>query len=297
MLKQMRVYLNDLNQEANIQRVKEDTNKKVKNTEKAKEEAMKLLKSGAISFGNATEKHVFKRKARESDVFSGDVEDASGQQKSKKMNLYENFVYGERMQATSQLPTKLPSEPYLSDITSSADANRSEKFGRSPVSLDDQTTETQQTNKSSSRHAQESSSPSNHSYFKEDPYNRRRGGLTIYINCCDISESLIRQVLEPYGSIQRIRLDERKSYAFVTLSSPEEAEKALQLDRTMFDNRRLRVNYARRQFTYSNEGDLSHADRYRPSLRSCGPSRTAKSEAPPQETGSRNLVDYGDVDL
>ncbi|VDK30084.1 unnamed protein product [Dibothriocephalus latus] len=232
---------------------------------------MKLLKSGAISFGNATEKHVFKRKARESDLLSGDVEDTSGQPKSKKINLYENFVYGERMQpASSQPPTKLPSEPCSNETINSTDVNRGRKFSRSPLNLDEQTSETLTANKSSSSHAQESSFFSNQSSFKEDSYNRRRGGSTIYISCPDISESIIRQILEPYGPIQRIRLDERKSYAFVTLSSPEEAEKALQLDRTMFDNRRFRVNYARRQFKFSSEGELPHGDRYPPPPRSYG---------------------------
>lgn len=45
-------------------------------TEQAKEEAMKLLKSGAISFDTGNERHVFKRKLKESD--GGDSEDISG---------------------------------------------------------------------------------------------------------------------------------------------------------------------------------------------------------------------------
>nr|VZI50566.1 unnamed protein product [Spirometra erinaceieuropaei] len=268
-----------------------------RNTDKAKEEAMKLLKSGAISFGSATEKHVFKRKIRESDFLSGDVEDASGQQKNKRMNLYDNFVYGERMQPTSSQPLKKePPEPYSSDTASSNDVKRSGKFSRSPLGYEDQTGDVTAANKPFSRHAPESSS-SNYSSLKEASNSRRRGGTTIHINCCDMSESLIRQILEPYGPIQRIRLDERKSYALVTLSSPEEAERALQLDRTIFENRRLRVNYARRQFKYSSEGELSHSDRYPPPQRSFGPPKTTKPEAPHSETGSRNLVDYGDVDF
>nr|VZI51229.1 unnamed protein product [Spirometra erinaceieuropaei] len=241
-----------------------------RNTDKAKEEAMKLLKSGAISFGSATEKHVFKRKIRESDFLSGDVEDVSGQQKNKRMNLYDNFVYGERMQPTSSQPLKKePPEPYSSDTASSNDVKRSGKFSRSPLGYEDQTGDVTAANKPFSRHAPESTS-SNYSSLKEDSNSRRRGGTTIHINCCDMSESLIRQILEPYGPIQRIRLDERKSYALVTLSSPEEAERALQLDRTIFENRRLRVNYARRQFKYSSEGELSHSDRYPPPQRSFG---------------------------
>lgn len=45
-------------------------------TEQAKEEAMKLLKSGAISFDTGSERHVFKRKWRE--LEGAESEDTQG---------------------------------------------------------------------------------------------------------------------------------------------------------------------------------------------------------------------------
>ncbi|VDM31137.1 unnamed protein product [Hydatigera taeniaeformis] len=185
-------------------------------TEQAKEEAMKLLKSGAISFDTGNERHIFKRKLKESD--SGDSEDIPELGKGRKLSLYDNFVAGDRINPIISSPNKQksssshdgPSDSHHDSTT----RNSLHRFGSSDF---------------------------------EGEVRKGMGGSTIYISFNNINEANVREILEPYGPILNIRIDEKKCYGFVTLKSHEIAEKALQLDRTRFNNNRLRVNYARRQ--------------------------------------------------
>ncbi|VDK37865.1 unnamed protein product [Taenia asiatica] len=191
-------------------------------TEQAKEEAMKLLKSGAISFDTGNERHVFKRKLKESD--GGDSEDIPEPGKGRKFSLYDNFVAGERINPTI-LPTNRQ-KPSTALHDSPQDSRHDFDTGIPPhkLSLPD----------------------------FESEGRRNTGGSTIYISFNDINEASVREILEPYGPILNIRIDEKKCYGFVTLKSPEIAERALMLDRSRFNNSRLRVNYARRQHRVQN---------------------------------------------
>ncbi|KAH8852690.1 Negative elongation factor E [Schistosoma japonicum] len=90
-LKQMRRTLTDIDHEVKKCEREEEKSKAMKPREKAKEEAMKLLKSGAISIENKNERHTFKRKLKESEE-----EETLGPNVNSKMkqSLYHNFLPG-----------------------------------------------------------------------------------------------------------------------------------------------------------------------------------------------------------
>lgn len=97
--------------------------------------------------------------------------------KSVKLNLYDNFVSGEKINQTSELKPPAPHH----DI---AYESRRDSFDR----------------RSHSQHF----GPSD---YEED---RRRNGTTIYVSFNDISDAVVREIFEPYGPILNIRIDERK---------------------------------------------------------------------------------------
>lgn len=189
-------------------------NQAAKTTEKAKEEAMKLLKSGAISFDNTSDRHVFKRKTKEFENVEAD--DPPGLfflclawvsvVKNKKPNLYDSFVYGEKMN-----PTIAPSSNRLPYEPSPIDAHSRVPLGPS-LGFDDQNP----CNAANSHKIQTAGQYSN----REDHSNRKQGALTIYISCNDITEAIIREILEPFGPIVNIRLDERKWWVIFYLFLP-----------------------------------------------------------------------------
>ncbi|KAH9284072.1 Negative elongation factor E [Echinococcus granulosus] len=275
--------LSDLNQELVSQRVKpESQTKSSRTTEQAKEEAMKLLKSGAISFDTGNERHVFKRKLKESE--GGDSEDISEPGKGRKPSLYDNFVAGERVNPTiSPTNKQKPSTP-LHDAPQDSRNDFGKRMSLHKPGLPD----------------------------FEGEGRRPTGGSTIYISFNDINEANVREILEPYGPILNIRVDEKKCYGFVTLKSPDMAEKALMLDRTRYNNHRLRVNYARRQHRAHDVNFEDNLERSspRPIPRGGGNANALPrmaSQSPPSRgdkaspssslsTSNRNLVNYSDVD-
>lgn len=57
----------------------------------------------------------------------------------------------------------------------------------------------------------ENASHSHHTGSSDYDYDtRKRGGTTIYISFNDISHAAVREILEPYGPILNIRIDEKK---------------------------------------------------------------------------------------
>lgn len=142
-----------------------------RNTDKAKEKAMKLLKSGAISFDNANERHIFKRKFKE--LEGTEPEEVLDSSKGKRSNLYDNFVTSERINP----PIRQLSTP-ITDIR------------RDPCHKP-----------SFSRHR------SQPDFEGEDP---KRPISTLYISFNDINEAVVREIFEPYGPILNIRIDDKK---------------------------------------------------------------------------------------
>ncbi|MBU2513220.1 RNA-binding protein [bacterium] len=59
----------------------------------------------------------------------------------------------------------------------------------------------------------------------------------------ETTEDDIKALFSAYGTIQNIRMRPKKGFAFVEMSSPEEAAAAIQnLDQSEFKNRPLRVS-------------------------------------------------------
>ncbi|VUZ48234.1 unnamed protein product [Hymenolepis diminuta] len=270
--------LSDLREELAAKKTKPETPiKPPRSTEKAKEEAMKLLKSGAISFDSGSERHVFKRKLKDSDVVES--EESQESHKAKKPNLYDNFVAGDCINQSRPSPVQRQQSTPFTEI-------RRDSAGSRP---------------SYSRNYTQSE-------FESVDERRSRPISTLYVSFNDINEAIVKEIFEPYGPILNIRIDDKKGYGFVTLKSHEMAEKALQLDRTSFYNSRLRVNYARRQHHVREDNFEEAGDRQNPRNTNVGPSfnRNQRSSGSPpargdssslSATSNRNLISYSDVDI
>ena len=69
------------------------------------------------------------------------------------------------------------------------------------------------------------------------------GNLTYSVN-----EEQLKELFSQYGTVNDVRVIERKGFGFVEMSSPEEAENAKEaLNNTVFEGRTLRVEEARPQ--------------------------------------------------
>ncbi|KAM3180064.1 hypothetical protein ACTXT7_017033 [Hymenolepis weldensis] len=270
--------LNDLREELAAKKTKPDIPAKPpRSTERAKEEAMKLLKSGAISFDSGSERHVFKRKLKDSDV--AESEESQESHKAKKPNLYDSFVAGDRINQSRPSPVQRQQSTPFSEIRRDSASSRP----------------------SYSRNYTQSE-------FESGDERRSRPISTLYVSFNDINEATVKEIFEPYGPILNVRIDDKKGYGFVTLKSHEMAEKALQLDRTSFYNSRLRVNYARRQHHVREDNFEEAGDRQNPRNTNGGPSfnRSQRSSGSPpargdssslSTTSNRNLVSYSDPQM
>lgn len=69
------------------------------------------------------------------------------------------------------------------------------------------------------------------------------GNLTYSVN-----EAQLKELFAQFGTVNDVRVIERKGFGFVEMSSPEEAENAKEaLNNTVFEGRTLRVEEARPQ--------------------------------------------------
>lgn len=67
------------------------------------------------------------------------------------------------------------------------------------------------------------------------------GNLTYSVN-----EKQLDELFSNHGEVKDVKVIERKGFAFVEFSSPEEAEKAMEaLNETEFEGRTLRIDEAR----------------------------------------------------
>ncbi|CAH8456695.1 unnamed protein product [Schistosoma intercalatum] len=107
----MRKTLTDIDHEVKKCERKEEKSKAMKPREKAKEEAMKLLKSGAISIENKNERHTFKRKPKESEE-----DEVPGP--NVKQSLYRNFLPGPILNALG------PEEKKITDVSDSCSVDQ-----------------------------------------------------------------------------------------------------------------------------------------------------------------------------
>ncbi|MCK8519658.1 RNA recognition motif domain-containing protein [Methanoculleus sp. 7T] len=67
------------------------------------------------------------------------------------------------------------------------------------------------------------------------------GNLTYSVNA-----EQLKELFAQYGTVNDVRVIERKGFGFVEMSSPEEAEKAKEaLNDTVFEGRTLKIDEAR----------------------------------------------------
>ncbi|MFA5614286.1 MAG: RNA-binding protein [Methanoculleus sp.] len=67
------------------------------------------------------------------------------------------------------------------------------------------------------------------------------GNLTYSVN-----EAQLKELFAQFGTVNDVRVIERKGFGFVEMSSPEEAEKAKEaLNNTVFEGRTLKIDEAR----------------------------------------------------
>lgn len=67
------------------------------------------------------------------------------------------------------------------------------------------------------------------------------GNLTYSVN-----EEQLKELFSQYGTVNDVRVIERKGFGFVEMSSPEEAEAAKEaLNDTVFEGRTLKIDEAR----------------------------------------------------
>ncbi|CAH8456732.1 unnamed protein product [Schistosoma guineensis] len=212
----------------------------MKPREKAKEEAMKLLKSGAISIENKNERHTFKRKPKESEE---DEVPGPNMNLKVKQSLYRNFLPGPILNALGPEGKKVDvlsnhkaatCEGNCTDASETLQTKRKQQFN---LLLDDKNLDTDQiTDVSDSCSVDQLHSPN------------RPAHSTLYVGYHNITESFIHDVFKPHGTVVRIRIGNPSNHAYVTMATNQMAQSALKLDHQMVSNRLLRVSFARRPF-------------------------------------------------
>lgn len=61
-----------------------------------------------------------------------------------------------------------------------------------------------------------------------------------------VTEEQLKELFSQYGTVEDVRVIDRKGFGFVDMSSPEEAESAMEaLNNTEFEGRTLRIDEAR----------------------------------------------------
>ncbi|CAH8478276.1 unnamed protein product [Heterobilharzia americana] len=238
LLKQMRRTLSDIDYEIKKCGRKEEKSKAMKPREKAKEEAMKLLKSGAISIENKNERHTFKRKPKE---IEEDETPGPNVNSKVKQPLYRNFLPGPTLNPVQSNEKKSDdiikievSEANCTQVAEPPTTKRKQQFCLQPdvKNLDtDQVSDISGACSVSQLH-----SPN------------RPMHPTLYVGYHNINEPFIHDVFKPYGNVIKVKIGDPPNHAYVTMATNQMAENALKLDHQMVSNRLLRVSYARRPF-------------------------------------------------
>ncbi|KAG5448312.1 hypothetical protein CSKR_112962 [Clonorchis sinensis] len=268
-----------------------------KTGEKAKEEAMELLRSGAIHIADKKERHTFKRRPKDPE------EEESGRTPVKSAPRDKQLLYGNFLRGPKLMPTN-----------TEAKDDRSEEFSSKPPLIFDCSVSNLQYNTESlaTKRKQQlltlsededeaggnntrsvTDAPADSGHSDESP---RSSDTTLYVGYHKVTEGFIQKLLQPVGHIVRIKIGEHQNHAYVTMATHEMAQKALELDHQMVDNRLLRVGFARRQCSRPRRdprplGPFSPKSSF--GRRNCPPA--SYNSLPPTEV-SRDLVTYEDLD-
>lgn len=310
-LRKMRRTLTDL---SHIR--KEEKPHVVKPGEKAKEEAMQLLRSGAISLENKKERQTFKRKSK--DLDEEDANTKSARQKDKQ-SLYGNFLRGPKLyphyssnreqrtiHAEDAKPVDSPDLISSSALFEAAASKRKQQL----IALSEEESEDTELRFTTTVEHVTPSSPidDNAGDHSNRPHGKTEGlplETTLHVGYHNVSSSVIRDLFKSFGNITRIKISEQQSHAYVTMETHEMAEKALELDHQMVNNRLLRVSYARKQFTprrcfgkkpgsFSPKSGLNRSGRFGPSANNSPTFHDPQSQSAHHDP-SRDLITYEDL--
>ncbi|TGZ69861.1 hypothetical protein CRM22_003496 [Opisthorchis felineus] len=217
---------------------------------------MELLRSGAIQIADKKERHTFKRRPKDPE------EEESGRTPIKsaprdKQLLYGNFLRGPKLMPANTETKDDRSEEFSSKpplISSDLDCSVSNlqynteslatKRKQQLLTLSEDEDEAGGNNPSSVMDAPADSVHNSQWHSDESP---RSSDTTLYVGYHKVTEGFIQKLLQPVGHIVRIKISEHQNHAYVTMATHEMAQKALELDHQMVDNRLLRVGFARRQ--------------------------------------------------
>lgn len=296
-----------------------------KTGEQAKEEAMELLRSGAIQISDKKDRHTFKRKSKDADD-----EDTLARTPIKvvstleKTPTYSNFLKGPKILPHYSHPRESDSGGGDARSLSSPELQSTPTTGHSSLEVAASKRKQQLLSLCEEdveeEHRQEKNiaeldvSRNNHQGLEprsltcddvprvSTPFSSRSTETTLYVAYHKVTTEFIHEVFDSLGTILRIRIGEHQNYAYVTMATREMARAALELDHQMVHNRLLRVAYARRQFprTRRDSRGLDHSSPRSPYARRPYNPRSYNA-VPPSESlsgpkeNSRDLVTYEDL--
>ncbi|OON13919.1 hypothetical protein X801_10297 [Opisthorchis viverrini] len=222
-----------------------------KTGEKAKEEAMELLRSGAIQIADKKERHTFKRRPKDPE------EEEPGRTPTKsaprdKQLLYGNFLRGPKLmpantEAKEDRSEEFSSKPPLisSDLDCSVSNPQYNTESLATKRKQQLLTLSEDEDEATGNHTSSvTDAPADPGHSGESP---KSSDTTLYVGYHKVTEGFIQKLLQPVGHIVRIKISEHQNHAYVTMATHEMAQKAIELDHQMVDNRLLRVGFARRQ--------------------------------------------------
>ncbi|CAL8079700.1 unnamed protein product [Calicophoron daubneyi] len=265
---------------------------------------MQLLRSGAISIVDKKDRHTFKRKLKDNDEDDLCAQKPKKHTLKEKSALYSNFTRGPKLfpPYSDDRRVKPASVDEVKPLISGDGSDRlspleaaASKRKQQLISLSDEvenpTPVSSQNDVSESNYSSQLSAQSSEA--------------TLYVAYHNVTESFLHEMFEPYGTIARIKIGEQHNHAYVTFTTREMAEKALELDHQMVSNRLLRVNYARRQVQrrrecprnmrpFSPTSIFGHPNR-RPPFSHDAPMSKDSQTTPSSDEPPRDLVTYEDL--
>ncbi|XP_045197091.1 negative elongation factor E-like isoform X2 [Mercenaria mercenaria] len=195
--------------------------------EDAKEQAKKLVKSGAIKLSDKKEKQGFKR----------------------SRNLEKKLQDPEKTPAT---PATVGFQPFAASHPD--DEERSEREDRRPRQprirgLYDNFVRSERPERADSRSVErEDRREERDRRERPDREPLPKKGNTVYVHGHGVNEELLRKAFHNFGNIVNISMEKERNCGFVTFDKMDSADMAIQeVDGAMIDSVQLRVSMARRQ--------------------------------------------------
>ncbi|KAA3675563.1 uncharacterized protein DEA37_0010911 [Paragonimus westermani] len=230
----------------------------VKTGEKAKEEAMELLRSGAIQIADKKDRHTFKRKPKEVDDEESIsrtvricfcVRFTSLTQFTKPVELdkrapYSNFLRGPKLmpqcsevQEAQSVDLKEGKPSRSLDFERDHDGSctlssnlelAASKRKQQLLALSEEETEEEEQNVESSI-PPESQTDHSSDNMGDSSYSCPSLETTLHVGYHQVTTDFIHEMFEPLGRIVRVKINDYQNHAYVTMATREMAKKALEV--------------------------------------------------------------------